>query len=396
MVASSTTGVPASSAGPRPDPVHLDVVAVAVAAVGVVGGQHVGLLLDQDGGQAAGGLDRVGRPRTGWSSRPQPPWPAVPRPGPASGRPRARSRVGVAQPLQPGHAQDAWPSAPARPSAGRPGPRRGPGSRHPPAPTSPRVATTSTTRWPAAAALAMVPAVSSASSSGCAWKHTSVEGIRSILPHRSHRPRASLGPAIGGLPRARIDPTGSRSVPEPPPSRAVEVICVAMSSSASAAARAPSPIPGPAPPVRPLKVGLVSDCYVPRLGGIEMQVHDLAQRLQARRPRGGGHHPHARPGADRRHPGAPHGRAPPALRHPVHAGHLPRGERAAAARAGRRGPLPRRHRLAAGLHRRGQRPGRRHAHRHHHPLHVELRRARSSPCSTGGSTGPAGRWCCRR
>jgi glycosyltransferase involved in cell wall biosynthesis len=30
-----------------------------------------------------------------------------------------------------------------------------------------------------------------------------------------------------------------------------------------------------------LKIGLVSDCYVPRLGGIEMQVHDLAQRLQA-------------------------------------------------------------------------------------------------------------------
>lgn len=31
---------------------------------------------------------------------------------------------------------------------------------------------------------------------------------------------------------------------------------------------------------RPLKVGLVTDCYVPRLGGIEMQVHDLAQHLQ--------------------------------------------------------------------------------------------------------------------
>ena len=30
----------------------------------------------------------------------------------------------------------------------------------------------------------------------------------------------------------------------------------------------------------PLKVGLVTDCYVPRLGGIEMQVHDLAQHLQ--------------------------------------------------------------------------------------------------------------------
>lgn len=31
---------------------------------------------------------------------------------------------------------------------------------------------------------------------------------------------------------------------------------------------------------RPLKIGLVTDCYVPRLGGIEMQVHDLAQHLQ--------------------------------------------------------------------------------------------------------------------
>jgi glycosyltransferase involved in cell wall biosynthesis len=31
----------------------------------------------------------------------------------------------------------------------------------------------------------------------------------------------------------------------------------------------------------PLRVGLVSDCYVPQVGGIEMQVHDLAQRLQA-------------------------------------------------------------------------------------------------------------------
>jgi glycosyltransferase involved in cell wall biosynthesis len=34
-----------------------------------------------------------------------------------------------------------------------------------------------------------------------------------------------------------------------------------------------------APFVR-LKIGLVSDCYVPRLGGIEMQVHDLARNLQ--------------------------------------------------------------------------------------------------------------------
>ena len=35
------------------------------------------------------------------------------------------------------------------------------------------------------------------------------------------------------------------------------------------------------PADRPLRIGLVSDCYVPRLGGIEMQVHDLARHLQA-------------------------------------------------------------------------------------------------------------------
>ena len=32
---------------------------------------------------------------------------------------------------------------------------------------------------------------------------------------------------------------------------------------------------------RPLRIGLVSDCYVPRLGGIELQVHDLARQLRA-------------------------------------------------------------------------------------------------------------------
>ena len=38
--------------------------------------------------------------------------------------------------------------------------------------------------------------------------------------------------------------------------------------------------PDPTRTTRPLKIGLVSDCYVPRLGGIEMQVHDLARNLQ--------------------------------------------------------------------------------------------------------------------
>lgn len=30
-----------------------------------------------------------------------------------------------------------------------------------------------------------------------------------------------------------------------------------------------------------MKVALLSDCYLPRLGGIEVQVHDLAGQLRA-------------------------------------------------------------------------------------------------------------------
>jgi len=51
-----------------------------------------------------------------------------------------------------------------------------------------------------------------------------------------------------------------------------------MSSPVSALPE-PSPDSEPGAAPRPLKIGLISDCYVPRLGGIEMQVHDLAQRL---------------------------------------------------------------------------------------------------------------------
>ena len=54
-----------------------------------------------------------------------------------------------------------------------------------------------------------------------------------------------------------------------------------MSSAASPAPEPERLVPTASPSDRPLKIGLVSDCYVPRLGGIEMQVHDLAQRLQA-------------------------------------------------------------------------------------------------------------------
>src|SRR3954447_3675895 len=86
-------------------------------------------------------------------------------------------------------------------------------------PSLPSVATTTTTRCPSAAARASVPEVSSASSSGWAWKASRVRGIGSILSH------------------ARV--------------------CV-------------------------VKVALLSDCYLPRLGGIEVQVHDLAARLRER------------------------------------------------------------------------------------------------------------------
>src|SRR5699024_7516036 len=38
---------------------------------------------------------------------------------------------------------------------------------------------------------------------------------------------------------------------------------------------------GSSPGDRPLRIAIVSDCYVPRLGGIEMQAHDLARNLVA-------------------------------------------------------------------------------------------------------------------
>ena len=62
MVASKNRGVPASSAARTPDPVDLDVVGVAVAAVGVVDGEDVGVLLAEDRGQALGGLVDGGLP----------------------------------------------------------------------------------------------------------------------------------------------------------------------------------------------------------------------------------------------------------------------------------------------------------------------------------------------
>ncbi len=57
-------------------------------------------------------------------------------------------------------------------------------------PSSPRVATTSTTRCPSALARAIVPAVAIDSSSGCAWKVTSVSGTEHL---------AGFGAPCGGV-----------------------------------------------------------------------------------------------------------------------------------------------------------------------------------------------------
>ena len=48
-------------------------------------------------------------------------------------------------------------------------------------------------------------------------------------------------------------------------------------------ARTRSPDRAPARPgtVRPVRIVHLTDCYLPRLGGIEMQVHDLARRQLA-------------------------------------------------------------------------------------------------------------------
>ena len=53
---------PGQRRGAQPHPVHLDVVGVAVAAVLVVGGEDIGVLVVEDGGQARRGLVDVGLP----------------------------------------------------------------------------------------------------------------------------------------------------------------------------------------------------------------------------------------------------------------------------------------------------------------------------------------------
>ena len=61
-------------------------------------------------------------------------------------------------------------------------------------PSSPRVAKTRTTRWPAAAARASVPPAAMASSSGCAWKETMVPTPRAYAGGRE-RPAGGAAPS---------------------------------------------------------------------------------------------------------------------------------------------------------------------------------------------------------
>ena len=145
--------------GAQPHAMDLDVVGVAVSAVLVVGGEDLGLLVVEDGRQSRRGLVDVGLPETPrgrrwWARRPYPSRGSrgtrgVPRRGPRRRRPVPR---------------------PVGPPGSRPGPRTPSGT----SPSSPRVAVTSTTRWPSAAIRAIVPPVWIASSSGWAWKNTAV------------------------------------------------------------------------------------------------------------------------------------------------------------------------------------------------------------------------------
>ena len=111
-------------------------------------------------------------------------------------------------------------------------------------------------------------------------------GARAQLVHAGRgAARPSAGELAGGQARARR-PSPRRRRPGGPPRRR------APSSPRSAGPRrrgvrgrpgacaAQSPILAHGT-VSSVKVALLSDCYLPRLGGIEVQTHDLAQHLQA-------------------------------------------------------------------------------------------------------------------
>ena len=210
-------------ARPRgPDPVHLHVVGVAVAAVPVVDRQHVGALLAQDPGQPLAARSRG--TREGGSRGAAVPAvtavPAVPD-QPESAYPSTSTR---AQPSACGRGVQL--AAPALAEVAR---RRRPAA----SPASPRVATTSTTRCPSAAARARVPAVSSASSSGWAWKETRCSGRSPLTGGTGVCRGRRHGGGVRRPGRAVERPRGGRR-PVPGPAGPTR-LCAAMPASAARA-----------------------------------------------------------------------------------------------------------------------------------------------------------------
>ena len=145
-----------------------DVVAVAVAAIGVIREQDRGVLLAEDRGESLGGLGDRGPHEAHLPRRVR----VQRRPEPGVGIPQARHRA------TPSASALLWASASRRAPRVVGSPKVAAAS-----PAAPSVARTRTTRCPSAAARAIVPAVRRASSSGWAWKATSVCGIRTILAH---------------------------------------------------------------------------------------------------------------------------------------------------------------------------------------------------------------------
>ena len=142
-----------------------DVIEVAVTAVGVVDRQQVGVLLPEDFGQPGGGEVDIDA-------------------GEAAGRCDGSGVVGPARVLE-AQVLDARAAEDRRAAAQLlepPGRGTSAATRESVRPAAPDVATTSTTRCPASASIASVPPVSSASSSGCAWKDTIVCGAGISLP----------------------------------------------------------------------------------------------------------------------------------------------------------------------------------------------------------------------
>ena len=134
-VACSTTGVAGDRAGPGTDVVNRDVVGVAVAAGRVVGGEHVGRLLDQDVGQPPGRRVAVGvGERVGMHRSARRPCRSRRSRGRRPGRSRARRPSGRARRCAGDRACRRTRTRPARPRPrspprsppGDPRPRRGP------------------------------------------------------------------------------------------------------------------------------------------------------------------------------------------------------------------------------------------------------------------------------